>query len=126
MTGEPIAPLTYQEKYVFLNLWATWCKPCLEEMPDLERMAEALQGEGIIVLAASEEDLSVLQPFVQRQDYQLNFVQIHGGADKWGTRILPTSFLISPKGEVLLETVGMKDWDDPVQLAQIRDLLSSP
>jgi cytochrome c biogenesis protein CcmG, thiol:disulfide interchange protein DsbE len=116
-------------KVVVVNFWATWCPPCVDEMPSLERLHRALGPEGLAVLAVStDEDLADLRRFVGEQALTLPVLRDPGGrvaADDYHTTGYPETFVIDRSGVLLQHTVGPAEWDTPQALAYFRGLLGS-
>jgi peroxiredoxin len=116
-------------KVVLLNFWATWCPPCVEEMPSLERLYRKLSPEGLVVLAVSaDEDASDLRSFVARGGLTMPVLRDPGGvvaADQYHTTGYPESFVIDRSGVLLQHTVGPAQWDTPEALAYFRGLLGA-
>jgi len=114
-------------KVVVLNFWATWCPPCVSEMPSLERLHRTLAPEGLAVLAVStDEDAAELQRFVTEQALTLPVLRDPGGrvaADDYHTTGYPETFVIARSGVLLQHTVGPAEWDTPEALAYFRGLL---
>ena len=115
-------------KLVLVNLWATWCEPCLREMPSLERLQSRL-GERIAVLAVSEDrgGNKTVEPFIAKLG--LKSVKIYSDPKSevghaFGARGLPTSFLIDREGKVLGRVEGAAEWDSPKILGVLEPLLS--
>jgi thiol-disulfide isomerase/thioredoxin len=115
-------------KPVLVNLWATWCEPCLREMPSLERL-QLRFGERIAVLAISEDrggDKTV-EPFIAKLGLKSVKVYIDPKSEvghAFGVRGLPTSFLIDREGKVLGRVEGAAEWDSPKILGVLQPLLS--
>jgi thiol-disulfide isomerase/thioredoxin len=127
-SGHTVDLADLRGKVVVVNFWATWCGPCLQEMPSLERLQSRL-GERIEVLAVSEDrggDKAV-EPFIAKLG--LNSVKVYidpksevGHA--LGVRGLPTSFVIDREGKVLGRVEGAAEWDSRKILGVIEPLLS--
>jgi len=105
----------YHGKVVLLNFWASWCAPCRAEMPSIEGLRRELRGEPFIVLAVNVgEDARVARRFAERAD--IGFTVLIDGDGKtahaWGTRALPTTFIVGPDGRVRYSHVGARDWSD--------------
>ena len=115
-------------KLVLVNLWATWCDPCLREMPSLERLQSRL-GERIAVLAVSEDrgGNKTVEPFIAKLGLKSVKIYIDPKSEvghAFGARGLPTSFLIDREGKVLGRVEGAAEWDSPKILGVLEPLLS--
>jgi thiol-disulfide isomerase/thioredoxin len=116
-------------KLVIVNLWATWCGPCLREMPSLERLQSRL-GERIAVVAVSEDrgGNKTVEPFIAKLGLKLVKIYIDPKSDvghAFGVRGLPTSLLIDREGKVLGRVEGGAEWDGPKILGVIEPLVSA-
>jgi thiol-disulfide isomerase/thioredoxin len=115
-------------KVVVVNLWATWCEPCLREMPSLERLQFRF-GDRIEVLAVSEDrggDKTV-EPFIAKLGLKTVKVYLDPKSEvghAFGVRGLPTSFVMDRDGKVLGRVEGGAEWDAPKILGVIEPLLS--
>ena len=116
----------YRGKVVFLNFWATWCPPCLEEMPAMQRVYERYRDRGLVVVAVSvDADGSGIEPFVKQrglsfpigQDPQMAL------AEQYGVRALPSSFLVDRKGNLAALAIGPREWDTMPSRAVLESLL---
>ena len=116
----------YRGKFVVINFWATWCPPCRQEMPSMERMWQKIKDKGIAVLAVDVgEDADTVFEF--RGTYPVNFpllLDLDGSVVKqYPVTGLPTTYIINPQGQVTHRAVGSREWDDPKlyeQLLQMR------
>ena len=100
----------YRGKWVLVNFWATWCPPCLEEMPELELFHSNHKDNDAVVLGLNMEDIPTekLTKFVEQQFVSYPILLIRGRFNEPFGRVpaLPTSFLVSPDGEVAAKQVG--------------------
>lgn len=100
----------YRGQWVILNFWATWCPPCLEEIPDLLLFHEAHRGTGAVVIGVNFEELdeSDLKRFIDEQLIDYTILRMEPSADTPLGRVfgLPTTFIISPDGEVAKVHIG--------------------
>ena len=110
-----IALRDYHRHVVILNFWATWCPPCVEETPSLEKLAVKLRSAGVVVIGVSEdEDGAVLTKFVA--DHHLSFPIARDPdravASRYGTFKFPESYIIDREGRVAEKIIGPIDWQD--------------
>jgi cytochrome c biogenesis protein CcmG, thiol:disulfide interchange protein DsbE len=114
-------------KVVLVNFWATWCPPCVAEMPSLERLHKALAPEGLAVLTVStDEDEAELRRFVAEHALTLPVLEDPGGrvaAEQYRTTGYPETFVLDRGGRVLQHVVGPAEWDSAERLAYFRRLL---
>jgi peroxiredoxin len=125
--GGTIAVADLRGKVVLLNFWATWCEPCLEEMPALERLSRAYGERGLVVLGLSvdREGPAAVRTFVRR--HGLSFLVAldpqQGVARAYRVWGLPATVVLSRKGLPLFSAQGARDWDSPAGHAFFEDLL---
>lgn len=100
----------FRGKWVIVNYWATWCPPCLDEIPELVDFHESHKDKNAVVLGVDFEDISIgeLKEFVD--DYFMNYPVLHmkpaRGSDLGIITGLPTTFLVSPTGELVAKQTG--------------------
>ena len=128
LEGRPVSLADFRGKVVLVNFWATWCVPCVREMPNLERLHQALVGEGLAVLAVSNDrgGAAVVNPFLARLDLQHLpvFLDPKGTlAQAFALKSLPTTFIIGRDGRVLAGRIGPEEWDSPESLQFLRHYL---
>jgi peroxiredoxin len=124
--GKKISLKDFRGKLVFLNFWASWCIPCREEMPAMERLYQEFKDKNFTVFAVSVKDrrqdaidfakeLKLTYPVALDPEGQVGLLY---GA--WG---LPTTYLIGPKGEGLARAWGPAEWYSPAARNLIKELL---
>ncbi len=117
----------YRGKVVFLNFWATWCPPCKEEMPALERLHRRFGPKGLAVLAISTDPdgASVVVPFVKQNALTFPVALDPRGevTALYGVRALPATIIIDRQGNLALIALGPRGWDDPPARALFESLL---
>lgn len=117
----------YKGKVVFLNIWATWCPPCREEMPSMEKLYKELKGEDFEILAVSIDasGAKAVAPFMR--EYHLSFPVLLDpeGTMKtlYGTTGVPESFIIDKEGRIEQIIIGPMDWATPDVVHFFRDLI---
>ena len=115
----------YRGRIVIVNFWATWCPPCREEMPSMQRAWEQLRPEGILMFGINVgEDEDTIFQFTA--DYPVDFPLLMDSdsavTGQWPVRGLPTTFVVDPAGRLVYRAIGSREWDDPVLLALVRAL----
>jgi len=127
LAGNTVSLSEFTGKIVLVNLWATWCEPCLREMPSLERVQSRL-GDKIAVVAISEDHggSKTVEPFIDKLG--LRSIKIYLDPKSAMERAfkvqgLPTSFLIDRQGRILGRVEGAAEWDAPKLLAVLKFFL---
>ena len=111
LNGQPHSLKQYPGKTIFINFWATWCKPCIQEMPSIKEMQNILQNENIIFLMASNESPEQIEEFTNTRDYKFNFVRIEN-SEEMNVQALPTTFIFNKKGELVFSETGFRKWNE--------------
>jgi len=115
-------------KYVLMNFWATWCAPCITEMPSLDKLAKHLRKKGLIVVAVSQDlgELSKVKSFLKPmmlEEIIIWYDKKNKGFRELGLRGLPTTILINPKGLMLAKLEGSAEWNEGLLLTQIEKII---
>jgi cytochrome c biogenesis protein CcmG/thiol:disulfide interchange protein DsbE len=128
LAGGEVDLSSYRGRVVVLNFWATWCPPCVSEMPSLERLHRTLGPQGLAVVSVSaDEDEAVLRRFVSANALSLPVLRDPGGrvaSGRYRTTGYPETFVLDRRGVLLQHVVGPAEWDEPQALAHFRALLS--
>jgi peroxiredoxin len=130
LQGRSVQLAALRGKVVFVNVWATWCQPCVEEMPTIQQLYERLHGRGLEILAVSLDALGaqIVVPFMQR--YRLSFPTLLDTKNVvqrlYRTTGVPESFIVDKRGILVEKVVGPRDWAHPQLLAQFERLLAMP
>ena len=109
-------------KKIFLNFWATWCKPCILEMPSIERAQQILEPEGYVFLLASDEDIARINRFKASNDFNLNFIRVETPFPDMGILSIPTTLVIDEQGKIVINQIGAMEWDSPQVIDRLRSL----
>ena len=124
--SRPVALETLRGRVVLLHFWATWCKPCEEEMPALERLLRSLESGGFALVTVSvDEDRSQVESFRDRLKLSLPILldPSHEVSRAYQTYRYPESFLLDREGKVVARFVGPREWDSEIYVDRIRELL---
>ena len=124
--GETLKLREQRGKAVMINFWATWCPPCREEMPAMERLYRRHRERGFVLLAVSvDTDASLVRPFLEH--HKLTFpVALDAKmelANTYGVRALPSSFLIDRNGYMTALALGPRPWDSRAAHALVEGML---
>jgi peroxiredoxin len=127
LAGEQQSIASWPGKPLLINFWATWCAPCREEMPAMERLHQRYRQRGLVLLAVSvDTDASLVGPFLER--YKLTFpVTLDAKmslANRYGVRALPASFLIDRDGYLAALALGPRAWDTRPAHALVEGMLA--
>lgn len=119
----------YKGKPVIINFWATWCPPCREELPSMNRAWNKVKDEGIQMLAVNiGDDIETIKAFTK--EYPIDFTILLDESSEeianWSIGGLPTTFVLDPQGKVIYRAVGGREWDDEKLLNQVRALRTKP
>ncbi|MBP2292583.1 TlpA family protein disulfide reductase [Azospirillum rugosum] len=123
--GRRVDVSEFKDKLVLLNLWATWCAPCVKEMPALDRLQAQLGGEGFQVVALSVDrgGKDQVQPFYQKigvSNLGLYLDPSSSSMQALSLRGLPTTLLVDQEGRELGRIEGAVEWDSPEVVAFLR------
>jgi thiol-disulfide isomerase/thioredoxin len=113
LDGKKISLESLKGKLVLLNFWATWCPPCRLEMPTMEKIYKEFKGESLDVVAMNfMEGPEPINLFLKEHNFTFTILMDRDGkiAESYGVRVLPVSFLIGRRGNVLARSIGYKDW----------------
>jgi len=125
LSGNSFNLSDFKGEVILLNFWATWCPPCRAEMPSMQALYDSYGGKIKMILLSSEapeviqkymDDHSYTMPVYIRQSQQSEAYEIPG---------IPTTFLISAKGEIMLRKVGAANWNSQDFKGQIDELLAA-
>jgi peroxiredoxin len=114
MRGDYVRLSDYKGKVVFLNIWATWCPPCREEMPSMESLYQKLKGRNFEMLAVSvdRDGEKVVRPFAAK--YRLTFPMLLDPDGKtyrlYGLTGVPETFIVDKSGVVIHKIIGPQSW----------------
>ena len=116
----------YRGKVVLVNFWASWCIPCIEEMPGMQRTADTLSDRPFEILAINiAEQQNRIQRFLKSMDIKFRVLLDRDGSTfkAWQGRVLPISFLVDPEGRIRYRAIGPIDWDTDEVLATINKMM---
>ena len=115
LAGKPHRLADYRGRIVLVNFWATWCEPCREEMPAMQRLEKRFAGRPFTILAVNVgEGEARIQEFLERSALQLTVLRDHSSVamKAWRARGLPASYVVGGDGRVRYSHTGELNWDD--------------
>ena len=129
--GKPVTLDRYRGKVLLVNFWATWCAPCIHEMPTLDRLQKALGGADFAVLTVSldRKGMAAVGPFWEEQGYRHLPILLDSRwktARRLGVSGLPATFLLDRRHRVLGYLLGPAEWDSPQAKAFLRFYIARP
>jgi len=111
---------SYKGKKIIVNYWATWCKPCIIEMPGLIRAQEILKNHNYTFLLVSDEKISKISKFKNDKKYNFNFLKSVGSNERLGIYSLPTAYIFNEKGIKIETIVGTIVWDSEQMIKKLK------
>lgn len=125
LRGDSFSIAKARGEVIVLNVWATWCGPCVREMPALQRLHEKLPDLRIVAVS-TDEDPSLIQPWVDR--FGLTFQIAHDARGTMQSTFLvhglPTTFVIDRAGRIVHKIQGAREWDDSTHVAMLETLMA--
>jgi peroxiredoxin len=125
--GKKVSLKDFRGKLVLLNFWASWCGPCREEMPAMERLYQEFQNQGFVVLGVNVRDKTE-DALAFIKELKVTYPIVFDPTGRWllayGAWGLPNTYLIGPKGEGLARMPGHAEWYSPGARALIQALLN--
>ena len=112
LDGRPDHLSAYEGKTIFLNLWATWCAPCLAEMPYIQDLYEETKDEGVVFITiATDDDLDLSRRYMESKEYTFPAYRVVGPMPPvYQSPTLPTTWVISPEGKIATVHAGMANY----------------
>ena len=125
LDGEPVDFTSLRGKVVFLNIWATWCPPCVAEMPGIQRLYETVDTSKVafVMLSVDEHGPGPVREWIARKGYTFP-VYLPAGAfpREFESNSIPTTFILSPDGQIAARHEGMADYDNERVRGFLREL----
>lgn len=126
--GKPIRLSDLRGNVVLLNFWATWCVPCLEEMPSMDRLNRQMQGKKLRILAIDlQETAERVQQFAKANRFSFDLVLDPAGeiSHHYDVLRIPVSYVIDPKGLIIRRALGARTWDSKESVDFFTGLLNA-
>ncbi|WMJ72012.1 TlpA disulfide reductase family protein [Cytophagaceae bacterium ABcell3] len=114
LNGTPVNFENLHGKVIFLNIWATWCPPCIAEMPNIQSLYKKVDPEKIVfvMLSIDEKGSEKVNRFIERKGYTFPvYLPANPLPAAFASNVVPATFIISPKGQVVAKHEGMANYD---------------
>ena len=119
MNGKRVDFSTFKGKKVLVNFWATWCPPCIAEMPSMQALYHDY-GDQVVFLFVTHDDKAAIEKFITKHGYTFPiYHEVSPAPVELESNALPTTYLINEKGEILIDKTGAADWNSD----KVRSLL---
>lgn len=123
LVGAPVTLEKYQGKTIFLNVWATWCPPCVAELPAIANLAGNAKLKDVAFLCVStDESAEAVRSFLKGKNWPMTVLMASDLPPQFATEGIPATFVIAPDGRIVVSEVGSAQWDDPSVVDFLADL----
>ncbi len=130
LEGDAVDLNQYKGRLVLLNFWATWCPPCIKEMPSMQRLQDQFSEQEFQVVAVNlAQNATTVESFLMEQEFEFTlpvYLDEKGqGFKDLELQGMPSSFLIDQQGQILETIVGGREWDEPKTVEILRSLVKN-
>ena len=112
----------FKQGKIVINYWATWCAPCIKEMPSLKRAEKILNDYGYTFLLVSDETISKISRFKEEMNFDFNFLKSNKSFETLGIYSMPTSYIFDETGKLVETIVGAIEWDSVEMINKLKIL----
>ena len=112
----------YKEGKIVVSYWATWCAPCVKEMPGIKRAEEILEEYGYTFLLVSDETVSKISEFKNEWNFDFNFLKSSKSFETLGVYAMPISYIFDENGQIIETIVGAIEWDSEEMINKLKML----
>ncbi len=127
--GKTVSLSDFRGKVVMVHFWATWCPPCVEELPTLAQLYGSLAGKDFEMLAVSVDEggAAAVTSFMHKNNLNLPVLldTDHATASRYGTFKFPETYILDREGVVRYKVIGARDWRDPAALQLLQNLIAT-
>ncbi|MFD2247924.1 TlpA family protein disulfide reductase [Pontibacter ruber] len=124
LDGKPVAFESLKGKVIFMNIWTTWCPPCVAEMPNIQKLYEKVGSDKIafVMLSVDEGGMEKVKKFIDKKGFTFPvYMPASQFPQEFYSNSIPTTFIISAEGKIVAKQEGMADYDNK----EVRDFLQS-
>lgn len=126
LNGQPFRLSDQKGKVVFLNFWATWCAPCLKEMPDMQELQKELGSKILVLAVGMGEEAERIEKFQKKHQFEFQILPDPEMTvtQLYGVRNIPITYLVNTSGIVVGRALGPREWTRPILLEFFENLAS--
>tara|TARA_B100000886_G_C20283026_1_gene432090 strand:+ start:368 stop:799 length:432 start_codon:yes stop_codon:yes gene_type:complete len=112
----------YKKGKIVISYWATWCAPCIKEMPGIKKAEDILEEYGYTFLLVSDETLNEISKFKNEWNFDFNFLKSTKSFETLGVYAMPTSYIFDENGKIIETIVGAIKWDSEEMINKLKML----
>jgi len=112
----------FKEGKIVVSYWATWCGPCIKEMPSIKRAEKILEDYGYTFLLVSDETITKISKFKIERNFDFNFLKSSKSFETLGVYSMPTSYIFDENGKIIETIVGAIEWDSEEMINKLKML----
>lgn len=121
--GNPHQLEEFRNQTIFINFWATWCPPCIAEMPDIHRLYKEVGEDVVFVMVSIDQEAEKAFAFADRKGYEFPIYHLEGNIPKsFSSGAIPTTFIVATDGRIVVKKEGMAKYNSPKFRAFLRSL----
>jgi peroxiredoxin len=126
INGKPVKLTDYKNKVIFLNFWATWCPPCVGEMPAIQDLYDTYKNDDRIqFLLVTNDSSQNVKDFIKKRTYTFPvFTYAYRPPEVFSSSVIPTTFIISKKGKIMVKETGASNWNGEKTLNLVKKLIN--
>jgi cytochrome c biogenesis protein CcmG/thiol:disulfide interchange protein DsbE len=130
LSGTEVALKDYRGKLLLVNIWATWCAPCVKEFPSMKRLLEKFPNDLVILAVSYDRQREDIDAFVKAfggipLNFHIAWDREKRTTDVFGTDVLPETYIISRQGRLIRKIAGEATWDEPMAIEFFQDLVNA-
>lgn len=113
--GERVSMEEFRDKVIFMNIWATWCAPCIEEMPTIQNLYQSVDKDKVaFIMLSMDQDFQKAIDFRKKYGYDFEIYRLRGPMPAlYHTKLIPTTFVINSDGYLVMQHDGKGQFDTP-------------
>lgn len=129
LNEKPVQLSSFNDKLVIVNFWASWCEPCVKEFPSLMRLLEVYPDDLVLLAVSADNTIEDLRGFtkafgVERvRNWYTMWDKEQKVAAKYGTEVLPESYIVGKNLKLIRKVAGVEEWDSPMAIKFFKDII---